>query len=81
MSWARVAAVLGLLLFWLPVIGLVAGIVAFLLNRRSPTWTYRAGQLGLLLAGLVHAAIAIVIVIASMHGQRRTNGGVAWFGG
>ena len=46
LSWARVATIMALLLFWLPVIGLLAGIVAFWLNRRSPTWTYRAGQLG-----------------------------------
>jgi hypothetical protein len=43
LSWARVAAILGLLLFWLPVIGLLVGVAAFWLNRRSPTWSYRAG--------------------------------------
>lgn len=68
LSWARVAAILALLLFWVPAIGLVAGIVAFWLNRRSPTWTYRTGQLGLLLAGFVHAAIALVFVIAAVNG-------------
>jgi hypothetical protein len=66
LSWARVAAVLGLLLFWLPGIGLVAGVVAFWLNRRSPTWTYRASQIGLLLTGFVHAAIAVAFVRAAM---------------
>lgn len=68
LSWARVAAILGLLLFWLPVIGLVAGVVAFWLNRRSPTWTYRAGQVSLLLTGFVHAAIAVAFVRAAMKG-------------
>ena len=68
LSWARVAAILALLLFWLPVIGLVAGVVAFWVNRRSPTWTYRAGQLGLLLTGLVHAGVVVVFMIAMMNG-------------
>jgi hypothetical protein len=68
LSWARVAAILALLLFWLPVLGLVAGGLAFWLNRRSPTWTYRAGQLGLLLAGLVHAGIAVLVLVAVLDG-------------
>jgi hypothetical protein len=68
LSWARVAAILALLLFWLPVIGLVAGVVAFWLNRHSSTWTFRASQLGLFLAGFVHAAITVVFVIAAMTG-------------
>jgi hypothetical protein len=42
LSWTRVASILSLLLFWLPVIGLVAGAVAYGLNRRSATWAYRA---------------------------------------
>ena len=68
LSWARVAAVLALLLFWLPVIGLVAGVVAYGLNRRSPTWTYRASLFGLVLAGLVHAALAVMIGLAVLNG-------------
>src|SRR5262245_12490761 len=68
LSWARVAAILALLLFWIPVIGLVAGVVAYWLNRHSSTWSYRAGQLGLLLAGLVHAGIAVVFMIEVMTG-------------
>jgi len=67
LSWARVAAILALLLFWLPVIGLVAGALAFWLNRRSLTWTYRAGQVALLLTGLVHAAIAVVFIIEAVN--------------
>jgi hypothetical protein len=66
LSWARVAALLAVLLFWLPVIGLVAGVVAFWLNRRSPTWTYRASQLGLFLTGLVHGGIAVALLMAVM---------------
>jgi hypothetical protein len=68
LSWARVAAILSLLLFWLPVIGLLVGFLAWWLNRHSPSWTYRASQFGLLMAGLVHAGIAIVWVIEVVNG-------------
>ena len=68
LSWARVAAVLALLLFWLPVIGLVAGVVAYGLNRRSRTWTYLASQFGLALTGLVHTVLAVMIVLAVLNG-------------
>jgi hypothetical protein len=68
LSWARVAAALALLLFWLPVIGLVAGVVAYGLNRSSPTWTYRASLFGFVLAGLVHAALAVMIGLAVLNG-------------
>jgi hypothetical protein len=68
LSWARVAAVLALLLFWLPVIGLLTGVVAYGVNRRSRTWTYRASQLGLALTGLVHAALAVLILLATLGG-------------
>jgi hypothetical protein len=67
LSWARVAVILALLLFWLPVIGLVAGILAFWLNRRSQTWTYRGGQFALLLTGLVHAGIAVLFLFAMVN--------------
>ena len=68
LSWGRVAAVLALLLFWLPVIGLVAGVVAYGLNRRSPTWTYHASLFGFVLAGLVHAALVVMIGLAVLDG-------------
>ena len=68
LSWGRVAAVLALLLFWLPVIGLVAGVVAYGLNRRSPTWTRRASLFGLVLTGLVHATLAVMIVLEVLNG-------------
>jgi hypothetical protein len=68
LSWARVAAVLALLLFWLPGLGLVAGVVAYVLNRRSPTWTYRASLFGFVLTGLVHATLAVMIVLEVLKG-------------
>jgi hypothetical protein len=68
LSWGRVAAVLALLLFWLPVIGLVAGSVAYGLNRRSPTWTYRVSLFGLVLTGLVHATLAVLIGLEVLKG-------------
>jgi hypothetical protein len=68
LSWARVTAIMALLLFWLPVIGLVAGVVAYGLNRRSPTWTYHASLFGFVLAGLVHAALVVMIGLAVLDG-------------
>jgi hypothetical protein len=59
---------MALLLFWLPVLGLVAGVVAYGLNRLSLTWTYRASMLGLVLTGLVHAALAVMIGLAVLNG-------------
>jgi hypothetical protein len=66
LSWGRVAAVLSLLLFWLPLIGLVAAALAYGLNRRSAGWTYRVSQVSLLAAALVHAGLAVLFVIAAM---------------
>jgi hypothetical protein len=65
-SWARVSAVLSVLLFWLPLIGLVAGAIAFWLNRHSHVWTRRASQVSLTASALVHAALAVLFVIEEM---------------
>src|SRR5262245_45108821 len=40
-SWARVSAVLAVLLFWLPLIGVVAGTMAFWLNGHAGGGTRR----------------------------------------
>jgi beta-lactamase regulating signal transducer with metallopeptidase domain len=63
LSWARVLSVLSVLLFWLPVIGLVVGALAFWLNRESGRWTRRASQVGLTASVLVHAALGVLFVI------------------
>jgi hypothetical protein len=63
LSWGRVFAVLSLLLWWLPVIGLGFAAVAYFLNRWSPTWTNRASQVGFVAAGLVHVALAVLFLV------------------
>jgi hypothetical protein len=63
MSWARVSAVMAVLLFWLPLIGVVAGTIAFWLNRHAASWTRRASQVSLTASALVHAVLAVLFVI------------------
>ncbi len=65
LSWGRVWAVLSLLLFWLPLIGLATGALACWLNRRSRTWTYRASQVGLASSVVVHAILAVLFIVES----------------
>ena len=65
-SWARVSAVLSVLLFWLPLIGLVAGALAYWLNRQSPNWTRRVSQVSLSASALVHAVLVVLFVIEEM---------------
>ena len=66
LSWARVAAVLSVLLFWLPLIGLVVGAVACWLNRHSASWTRRASQVSLTASALVHAVLGVLFVVEEM---------------
>jgi hypothetical protein len=65
-SWARVFAVLSVLLFWLPLIGLLVGALAYWLNRQSPNWTHRASQVSLSASVFVHAVLVVLFVIEEM---------------
>ena len=60
---ARVTALLAMLLFWLPLVGLVTGFVACRWNRPTGRWRYRACQVSLAAAVLVHAAIVALVVL------------------
>jgi hypothetical protein len=62
-SWARVWAVLALLLFWLPLFGLAAGALAYWLNRRSQSWIRRAGQISFVATLIVHAGLSAVFIV------------------
>ena len=62
-SWPRVSAVLAVLLFWLPLVGLVASGLAFWLNRRSESWTRWAGQASLTVSTLMHTVLLVLFVI------------------
>ena len=65
-SWGRVSAVLSVLLFWLPLIGLVAGALAYWLNRQAAGWTRRASQVSLTASVLVHVVLLVLFVIEAM---------------
>jgi hypothetical protein len=70
LSLGRVLAILAVLVFWLPVIGLVFAVLAYLVNRHSPTWTYRASKISLIMSGLVHTAIAFYVAICVLQPAR-----------
>jgi hypothetical protein len=63
LSFGRVFAVLAVLLFWLPVLGLAAGALAWLLNRKSTGWTYRASQMAFVASGLMHTVLVVLFII------------------
>jgi hypothetical protein len=65
LSSARVAAVLSLLLVWLPVIGLIAGGIAYWVNRRSRGWRRRVSQACFFVSASLHVALVAVILFAS----------------
>lgn len=65
-SWARVCAVLSVLLCWLPVLGLVAGALAYGLNRRSASWTRWASRVSLAASVLLHSALGVLFAIEAM---------------
>ena len=62
LSWARVAAILSVLLFWLPVLGLVVGAAVYWLNRRSTNWTYRVTQVAFAASVMVHVGLVGMVV-------------------
>ncbi len=66
LSWGRVFAVLAVLLFWLPLFGLVVSGLAWWLNRRSQSWTRWASQVSLTVSALEHTALAVLFVIEEM---------------
>jgi hypothetical protein len=69
-SWGRVFTVVSLLFFWAPLIGLAFSVVAYLLNRRSPTWTRRASQGCLIASVTIHLALVALIVVSEWNTTR-----------
>jgi hypothetical protein len=65
-SWARVSAVLSVLLFWLPLVGLAAAALACRQNRGTGGWTRRVSQASLTASALVHAALVVLFVAEEM---------------
>ena len=64
----RAVAVLSVLLFWMPVLGLLVGALAWWLNRHSVSWTRRLSQVMFIAAAVVHAALGLFIVVALLAG-------------
>jgi hypothetical protein len=59
-AWGRILAAFALLLFWLPLFGLVLAALAYLANRRGAGWTLRVSQVCLALSALLHASLGVV---------------------
>jgi hypothetical protein len=63
LSWARVWAMVSLLLFWLPVVGLLFAVLAYWLNRRSLTWTSWGSKIALIAAVLVNLGLVLMVMV------------------
>jgi hypothetical protein len=62
----RVSALLSLLLFWLPIIGLLIGFLACRWNRPARRWLYRVSQVSLAASLLVHAGIVGLFIMENL---------------
>jgi hypothetical protein len=62
-AWGRILAGFALLLFWLPLFGLVLAALAYLANRRGAGWVLRVSQVSLALSTLLHAALGVVYLV------------------
>jgi hypothetical protein len=65
-AWGRILAAFAMLLFWLPLLGLVLAALAYLVNRRGAGWTLRVSQVSLVLSALLHAALGVVYLVESL---------------
>jgi hypothetical protein len=66
LSWARVWVVIGLLVCWVPVVGLPFAVLAYLMNRKAPDWKRPASIVALAVSGLVHLAIVVFLVAGAI---------------
>jgi hypothetical protein len=65
-SWYRVTAVLALLLCWLPVLGLITGAAAVVLNHRGQGWQKVCSWVGLAVSGVLHLALLAIMLVAAL---------------
>jgi hypothetical protein len=63
LSWPRVNAILAILTWWVPLLGLFVAAVAWLCNRRSPSWTRSASKITLIAALLVNGGLMVLAVL------------------
>jgi hypothetical protein len=63
-SWPRITAILAVLLCWIPILGLLFGGLAWLLNRRQAGWQRVCSLVGLSISVLV--TLALVALLATV---------------
>jgi hypothetical protein len=64
-SWHRVTVVLALLLCWLPVLGLITGAAAVVLNHRGQGWQKVCSWVGLIVSGVLHLVLLAIMLVAA----------------
>lgn len=67
-SWHRVSAALALILFWLPVLGLVMALVAYFTNRRQEGSVRTLSVIALWASGVIHAGLLGLFVYKAWFG-------------
>jgi hypothetical protein len=59
--------VVSLLLFFVPIVGLVMGLIALIATYRTGGWLKRLSLIGLVLSALVTSLFAVLMVLAAFH--------------
>ncbi|MFO0881615.1 MAG: hypothetical protein U0840_30325 [Gemmataceae bacterium] len=63
-SFFRIMAVVALLTFWLPLLGLLITLLAWYLNRGIEGWTARVSRVTLWISLLIHGGLAFLFVVS-----------------
>lgn len=59
-------AVASVLLFWAPIVGLILGVIAVLLNRRAAPWLRTLSWVGMSLSAVITVAVVILLIMGPM---------------
>jgi hypothetical protein len=62
-SWGRVWVIIGLLVCWIPVIGLPFVLLAYLTNRKATDWKRLTGMILLMVNVMASVALAVLIAV------------------
>jgi hypothetical protein len=65
-SWGRVWVVVALLFCWVPLVGPVLALIAYLMNRHELGWKRRASLVALAVTGVVHLALAVLFLTGAV---------------
>ena len=68
LSWGRVLAIVAILFCWAPIVGLPFALLAFFVNRKSPTWTKPVSIVAAVISGLVHLFLLGLMVVSAVQG-------------